>query len=146
MSSLFNNKSEYGHAVIDDRRTHLEARLSEQKALIALPRFSLGALEPRAPRELPRCKAARLVDLRHAEDQAPVIALNEVPGLRHELVLDRVDKTGRPIDIEDLLTPEKEPQQLVEAGEVIHMSMYDKNIADAQELARSKTAEAAKVE
>jgi hypothetical protein len=38
------------------------------------------------------------------------------------------------------------PQQLVEAGEVVHMPMCDKDVTDAQELARSKPAEVAKIE
>ena len=75
-----------------------------------------------------------------------MIALNKVPAVRFELVLDRIDETSRPIDVEGLLAPEKEPQQLVEAGEVVHMPMCNKDIADAHELARGKPAEVAEIE
>ena len=37
MHSLFKGESEHEHVVIDSNRAHLEAGLSEQKALIALP-------------------------------------------------------------------------------------------------------------
>ena len=61
-------------------------------------------------------------------------------------MLDRVDKAGGSIDADSLFSPEKEPQQLVEAGKVVHMPMCDKDVADAQELARSKPAEFAEIE
>jgi hypothetical protein len=49
-------------------------------------------------------------------------------------------------NIKGLLPPKKDPQQLVEAGEVVHMPMGDKDVADPQELATSKPAEVAEIE
>ena len=86
------------------------------------------------------------IDLRHLEHKVAFIAFNKVPAVRPELVLDRFDKARGSIDTDGLLSPEKQPQQLVETGEVVHMPVRDKDAADAQELARSKPAEIANVE
>src|SRR5271167_2235846 len=98
VSPLFERESEHGHTVINVRCANLKARLLQQKAPIALPSFTLGARETGAPGKRRRRVAAKLVDLRHAEDQVALIALDEVPSIRSEFVFDRVDKPGGPVD------------------------------------------------
>jgi hypothetical protein len=64
--------------------------------------------------------------------------------VRLELVLDRVDETGRSVDTDILSRPTNALN--VEAGKVVHMPMRDKDVAGAQELARSEPAEIAEIE
>jgi hypothetical protein len=144
--ALFEGKCEHGLAVIKSSRANLEAGLLKQKAFFELPRFALSTLESGAPGKLRRCEAAGRVNLRHAEHQIAFISLDDVPGVRTELVLNRVYETGGSIDPNNLFSPEKESQQLVEACKVVHMPMCDKDITDTQELARSKPAKVAEIE
>jgi hypothetical protein len=60
-------------------------------------------------------------------------------------VLDRVDETHWSINSDGLFSPEKYPQQLVEAGKVVHMPMCDEDVADPQKFAWSKPAEVTEI-
>jgi len=146
LSPLFEGEGEHGHAVVERGRADLDAGLLEQESVGALRRFAIGTLKARAPGELRRCQPSCLVDLSHAENQIAIIALNEVPSVSSELVLDRINNALVPINAKRLLPAKKAPQQLVETGEVVHMEMRDKDVADAQELARSESPKIAKIE
>src|SRR5262249_20051240 len=74
------------------------------------------------------------------------VSVDKIPGVCLKLVFDRLDETGGSIDADSFFSPEKKPQQLVEAGEVVHMPMCNKDVTDAQELARSEAAEVTEIE
>src|SRR5208283_5290225 len=86
------------------------------------------------------------VDFGRAYDQLAVIALDEIPGIGFELMLDCVDEACRPIDPKALFSAEQSPQQVIKAGEVVHVSMRDEDVGDAQQFARRQTADVADVE
>jgi hypothetical protein len=143
---LLEGESDHGLAMVKTGRANLQARLPEQKASFALLRFDLEALEPVAAGKRRRYEVPAQTGLRNAEDQIAFITLDQIPAIRFELVLDRVDEARGTINADGFLASEKEPQQLVEAGEMIHMSVGDKDIANAQELARWQPAQIAKIE
>ncbi|MNM91543.1 hypothetical protein D3C81_1038460 [compost metagenome] len=61
-----------------------------------------------------------------------------MPDLCHE-PRPAVQRDGR-------LAPEQYPQQVVEAGEVVHMGMRDKHMRDAHQIARHQRGDVAQVE
>ena len=53
-----------------------------QRAVMELEAKAATKLELQQPPTSAETQPLKLVDLRHAEDQVPAIALNEVPGVR----------------------------------------------------------------
>ena len=90
LSPLLEGESEHRHAMVQRDRADLHAELLEDEAVAALPLFAIGAMEARVSGELRGLQAAGVVDLRHAEGEIPVIALDEIPSIRLELVFNRV--------------------------------------------------------
>ena len=88
--------------MIDRGGTNLDARLSEQEPLAASRLSDLRAFEPPAPGELSRCEVPGIVDFRNPEDEVAAITFDQIPGIRLELMFDRVDEAGRPIETDDL--------------------------------------------
>ena len=61
-------------------------------------------------------------------------------------MLDAVEKAGRAEEVKALVPPEEDPQQGVEAGEVVHVGVRDEGVAHLQELARGERREVPEVE
>jgi hypothetical protein len=55
-------------------------------------------------------------------------------------------RTGWAVEPHDLVAPEHEAQQMIETSKVIHVPVRDKDVADAQELARWQDRDVAEVE
>ena len=73
--------------------------------------------------------------------QVGVVVVHQVPGVGAQLVGHPVDKAGRAEQPQPLVPAQAQPQQPVEIGEVIHMSVGDEHVADPQQLAGGQGAQ-----
>jgi hypothetical protein len=71
-------------------------------------------LEPTSPLKLDCREGAVSSELVRPYAQIAHIASHEVPGICGELVTDRIDKSRWPIQVEYLIAPEHEPEEVVE--------------------------------
>jgi hypothetical protein len=73
-------------------------------------------------------------------------AVEKVPGVRPEPVLEVIDETRRAEEVERAAPMQAQAQQAVEAGEVVHVGVRDERVAHLQELPRREGREVAEVE
>jgi hypothetical protein len=59
---------------------------------------------------------------------------------------DLIEKAGGPEQMELLVASEKYPKQPIEADEVVHVGMGDKNMGNPQKLARRERGDVAEIE
>src|SRR6266540_3057930 len=74
------------------------------------------------------------IDLADRQDQVARIALDEVPAIGLELVMDLVDQALGAIEIDRLLAPDQYPEEVIEADEMIDMSVGDEHVLEAMDL------------
>ena len=106
-----------------------------------------------------RGAAARAPDIRPArvagprspisvnlEGQPVPVALEQVPGVGVQLVLDALDHSGRAEQANRPLAAEGEAQEVVKAGPVVHVGVRDEDVGHPQELAGRQGGEIAGVD
>lgn len=82
----------------------------------------------------------------HQNREVGDLVLDQIPGVRMQLVLDLVNEVPRSVHAYAGVTAKANAQQAIKAGEVIHMRMRDEHVADAQQLARRQSGDIADVE
>lgn len=76
------------------------------------------------------------VDLGRFEREIGGVARDQVPGVGAELALHLGQESERAVNAHQALAAETNAEQPVEAEEVIHVSVRNKDVAQAQDLAR----------
>ncbi len=92
MRALFERKGKRWAAMINERSADLQARLFEEEPVLAFAALLGGARELIAPRKLSRCEAAIGVNLLGIENEITFVALDKVPCVRSELMLNGIDQ------------------------------------------------------
>jgi hypothetical protein len=82
----------------------------------------------------------------HLDRHRHLVAMHHVPRVGAQLVLDLVGE-ARPAPQHETADPAKaECEQVVEAGEVVHVGVTDERVADAQQQARRQVLDVTEVE
>ena len=80
------------------------------------------------------------------EDEIGRVAVDQVPGIAEELVMDVAGKALRADHDDLLLAADRHAQQRVEADEMVDMEVGDEDVADPQQVARGERAQVAEIE
>jgi hypothetical protein len=86
------------------------------------------------------------VDLVSHHDEFGLVVLDQIPCVRCELVFEVLNELLRTVQTHSGIAPQTDSQQVIETGEVIHVSVRDKYITDAQHLARRQNGDIADIE
>ncbi len=69
----------------------------------------------------------------HVDDEIRCVVVNEVPGVGVQLVPDLGDESRRPVKTHACIAAEADAQQMIEAGEVIHVRVAHEHVAHSQQ-------------
>src|SRR4051794_7495840 len=133
-------------AVIERRGRDPELVFVENDARHPPGGRSLDAAERLARREGRRPLDAVIPKLFDDDAEIDRVSAEEVPCKGSELVLDPLDEPERPDETKRLGTVKADPQQPVEAGEMIHVGVRDEGVAHAQDFARGERPKVAEIE
>src|SRR5262249_17756666 len=85
-------------------------------------------------------------DLGHHEHEDRRVTFGEIPAVGLQLVMHVVDESTRPIERDLLLPAGQNPQQAIEADEMVDMSMRHEHVVEAVNLSRRERRDIAEVE
>lgn len=132
--------------MIEAARPHLELRLIEQHTIDRKCVFHWLALEATAAAEPGAMQASSRIQLVCHDDEIGCVVLHQVPCIRGELVLELPDELLRPVHSHTGIPPQTDTQQMIEAGEVIHVRVRNEHVADPEELTRREPRDIADIE
>ncbi len=146
MRLLLDRETEAGRAVVEKRSANPKRRLVDKDAVVHTPR-----LERLAPKALvaAQARAARTpfrIDLPDIDNEVAGIVLDQVPGVRGELVLDLGRKSGRAVQAHAGVAAEADAQQPVEPDEMVHVRVRHKHVRNPQYLFWRQRREIAEIE
>ncbi len=96
--------------------------------------------------KLRRCQTFAIIKLVNFDTQVAGVASDEVPWVGGKLKRDGVDKPAVAVDAYYLIAPEHEPEQVIEADEMIHMPVADEHVGNAQQFSRGQRRQVAEIE
>lgn len=131
--------------VVERPRPHLKLLILQQHVVTQRDLGQRLALET-VPSPKLRTLHASLAQLMHQNREVGGVTFNQIPRVRVQLVLDLIDEVARPVQAYANVATEADAQQMIEAGEVIHVRMRYEHVADAQQLARRHVGDIADVE
>src|SRR5689334_12425568 len=114
-------------------RAHAKRILFDENAVLSSGRVEVLALESRAAAKLGALYAPIGMQFTRFDDEVRRIVLHEVPRVPGELVTHAIDEVLRTMESHTGIAAEAHAQQMIEAGEVIHMRVTDEHIADPQQ-------------
>ena len=74
------------------------------------------------------------------------ITIHQIPGVALKFSLNIGDQAGRAVDPQGRPAPKCDPQERIEADEVVHMSVRDENVLGTQETGRTQRVVLAQIE
>ena len=74
------------------------------------------------------------------------IARGQVPGIARELAANVVDQPRRPAERQLAIPRQRQPQQLIEPHEMVHVGVRDAHVREAQAVPRAQAVDAAEIE
>src|SRR5438067_8761378 len=131
--------------MVDEARANAKRRLVMHDIITLferLVRFSRESRPTRKTRSLTPPVRSRLA---HVEHQL-VVAVDDVPYVRVQLVLDLRDEIRASVKRQAGFTSEHDAQQMIEPGKVVHVRVRDEHMRYAHQLARRQHADVAQIE
>src|SRR5262245_10904174 len=133
---LFDRVRDAGNVVIDEAAADAEGRFLMEHVIRQLERSAWFPLELLPARKAGALPSAVHPDLAYVDNELGLVAVHDVPGIRAQLVLDLRDE-ARPTEQQQArLAPEHHAQEVIEAGEVVHVGVGDENMREAHQLSR----------
>ncbi len=86
------------------------------------------------------------MELDHVEDEVVGVVVDEVPFIAGELVADPLSDPHRAAQGDPLGPPDMDPQQRIEADEVVHVHVRHQDMIDAEQVTGRQRGEVAQVE
>src|SRR5689334_17173608 len=91
-------------------------------------------MKARSTSKIRALQATLSTDLMCGDHEIGLIILHQVPRVRGELVFELSDEPFGSVEAHACIAAETDAQQVVEAGEMVHVCMRDEEITHSQEL------------
>src|SRR5690349_21136328 len=127
MCLLLERVGEAWDIMVEEARTHAKHRLVVHGVIGKLERLARFADEIRATRKTRPLRAAIETQLDDVENEL-VVAVNDVPCIRAELVLDLVGERGPAKQRQTGLPPQHDGEKMIEAREMVHVRMRNEHM------------------
>jgi hypothetical protein len=118
---------------------YLEYRCFQQYSRFSLYGQQFFAMKPRSAAEFCTPHSAVGAELVRGDYEIGLVILHEIPGIGAKLVLELCDEALRAVQANARIASKTHSQQMVEAREVIHVSVGNENIAYPQQLSGRQT-------
>ena len=123
-----------------------ERLLVEQRAGRQWRRWKLAQPERLAGAELAGADDAMFGEFFRGQHEIERLLVEQIPGIAAELVGHPLDEAGRTDEVKRGGAMQADPQQAIEAGEMIHVGVGHEHVGETQELARRQRRQLAEVE